>query len=253
MLDLGNDRMVPEHGYQVDWSHPLAPAGGWGAFPGLGFDFFGQPGTLTTAAGYGSSLHGRAMVASSATTGGIQFPFPAHLKNATAALTLVTLTAIEGLNANNNILLVIRDNTTEASPFLIAGMWESANTGGSADVGIRDQGGTFRQIGAGGGSGVIASVFATGNGMRMYAVTIAPPNVALYINGSLAATATLGAGTGISYSTTPPGIAVGGYGTNTTTQGVLGASALALIYPRALTAAQISTLWANPACYAMGD
>jgi hypothetical protein len=246
-------RWAPGETAQVDWSHPLAPAGGWGAVPGLGVDFYGQQGTLTVAAGYGSSLYGRALSCSSATTGGIQFPFPERLRSATAALTLVTLTSIDGLNANNNTLLVIRDNSTEANPFLDAAVYETANSGGTATVAIRNQAGAFTSAALGGAGA--AGEFPTGNGMRMYAAVLAPPSASLYTNGRFIATATLsGSPTGITYGAAPhPGIAVSGYGTNTTNQGILGTTALALIYPRALSAPEVAALWADPFCMILED
>jgi hypothetical protein len=235
-------RVTPTKWVPVDWSHPLAPRGGWAALPHTGTDAFGHVGTITTnASRNGLNAFGAAASTSSASTGGIQFPTPAHLTAATSALTVVWVGEIVGLNTNNNQLLTIRDNASDASPFLVAGMMEDTSSGGTANLALRDQSGTYR-------TSTIASAFATGQGARVFiGVFDAANNVStVYRDGNRVGSSSWSGVTALSWPASSPGIGVLGYGTNTLDQGVQGSCSMAAIYPSALSAAQVAAISADP-------
>jgi hypothetical protein len=152
---------------------------------------------------------------------------------------LVTLTNVTLTNVSYASVLTIRDNTSDATPFLVAYTAQFNST--NAQAAIRDQGGTYREV------DLTGTGYTTDQGMRLWITVIDTPTVNFYRDAELLATGTLpGSPTGISYPTTPPGVAVNGYGTATTTQGIGGRTALALIYPWALNANERASLTVNP-------
>jgi hypothetical protein len=253
LLDpMRRTRWTPGPQWQIDRSHPLAPA--WAAIPGVSLrDSQGQLGTTTTGfSGYAATKFGRGFTTSTASTGGIQWPVPPDFRP-TKAISFLVLASVDALDASNNILIIIRDNATDVAPFLTAGVYEPS-AGGGADVNfsIRDQGGTFSEIRTGGG--LITNGLQTGLGTKVYgAVLDAANNSAIgYKDGTRFGSSTWPGGvTGISWSATPPGICLFGFGTNTTVQGIQGSCALGAVWGRALTAADMAALYADPFCWAI--
>ena len=241
-------RWAPPAHARIDWSHPLAPVGGWGAAPSMGVDFFGQRGTLTTGV---SSLNaptgfGSGFSTSTSATGGIQWPFPPTFVKSTTALTFVVVNSVTSSAAGNGVIMVIRDNGSDAAPYLVASVYAEAGTN-ALGCGIRDQGGTFRPITGFGGT--IAAGVGQGVGVLVNVYTLSPSTNSFkyYRNGALFGSSSwAGSVTGFSWPTTPPGIAIMGYGANTTSQGNIGSCVLGLAYPRLLSVAEITALCADP-------
>lgn len=242
-------RFTPPANARVDWSHPLAPVGGWGAVPAMGVDLYGRRPAIDAGFGglTGRTAYGPAGTTTSATTAGLVYPVPRHMYVNMSAATLVFVGSVDAVTAANNMILLVADGNTGVAPYIVMAMYNEGATN-SLNVGVRDQTGTFSALNTTGGGGVIANGAPAGLGVIQHATAInaATRAVTYYRDGLVFGSSTLGTGvTGISWPSASAGIGVLG-AADSTSQGTQGSCVAAFIYPRLLSAAEIGSLYADP-------